>query len=252
MVGRAEPRHLRLALRSTISCQLARSCVRSTAGGTEVSEAAAKKIENPMPISTSAKRFMLRDGGGGVGAQALGGEEIAEAECQQHQQHADLGADHHAIRRAVEAGPVCRYRTTPSPRRRRRSRPRPPSTCARSAEPMRRQAAPSCTRASAMTKQGMPPIQIAAPNWCSASTASSRLLSASRASACVVNVAATSSTSPSAISSGPRRADQQEQHADHGRRADLHDARQWRSSRRARSTPAGRPCRPAPPSASRP
>jgi hypothetical protein len=40
--------------RSTISAQVTRSCVRSIAGGTEVSEAAAKKIATPMPISTSA------------------------------------------------------------------------------------------------------------------------------------------------------------------------------------------------------
>ena len=40
--------------RSTISGQVTRSCVRSIAGGTEVSEAAAKKIATPMPISTSA------------------------------------------------------------------------------------------------------------------------------------------------------------------------------------------------------
>ena len=45
-------------LRSAISAQLTRSCVRSAPGGTEVSEAAAKKIEMPMPISTSAKRFI--------------------------------------------------------------------------------------------------------------------------------------------------------------------------------------------------
>ncbi len=45
-------------LRSTTSAQLTRSCVRSMPGGTEVSEAAAKKIEMPMPISTSAKRFI--------------------------------------------------------------------------------------------------------------------------------------------------------------------------------------------------
>jgi hypothetical protein len=43
-------------LRSTISCQLTRSCCRSTAGGTEVNDAAAKKMVMPMPISTSAKR----------------------------------------------------------------------------------------------------------------------------------------------------------------------------------------------------
>jgi len=50
------------ALRWMISCQVTRSWVRSTAGGTEVSEAAAKKIEKPMPISTSAKRFMRATG----------------------------------------------------------------------------------------------------------------------------------------------------------------------------------------------
>jgi len=34
-------------------------------GGTEVSEAAAKKIETPMPISTSAKRFIRSTGAAG-------------------------------------------------------------------------------------------------------------------------------------------------------------------------------------------
>jgi len=43
-------------LRATISCQITRSCCRSTTGGTEVNEAAAKKMVMPMPISTSAKR----------------------------------------------------------------------------------------------------------------------------------------------------------------------------------------------------
>ncbi len=73
--------------------------------------------------------------------------------------------------------------------------------------PISRQQAPSCTRASAETKQGMPPIQIAAPNWCSPSTASSNGRSVSRAAAWVVSVAAASSTRPAASSSdaGARR-----------------------------------------------
>ena len=37
----------------------------------------------------------------------------------------------------------------------------------------RRQDAGSFTRPSTITKPGMPPTQIAAPSWCSASTASS-------------------------------------------------------------------------------
>ena len=44
--------------RCTTSAQVTRSCVRSMPGGTEVSDAAAKKIEMPMPNSTSANRFM--------------------------------------------------------------------------------------------------------------------------------------------------------------------------------------------------
>ena len=43
-------------LRSTISWKLTRSFGRSTAGGTEVSEAAAKNRVKPTPISTSANR----------------------------------------------------------------------------------------------------------------------------------------------------------------------------------------------------
>ena len=49
--------------------------------------------------------------------------------------------------------------------------------------PTRRQDAPSFTRASAIRKAGMPPTQIAAPNWCSASTASSGRLLSMRAAA---------------------------------------------------------------------
>ncbi len=66
--------------------------------------------------------------------------------------------------------------------------------------PTARQPMPSlmCERAS--TNAGMPPIQIAAPSWCSASTASSGARSESRAIACVVRVAAASTTSP-AVSS---------------------------------------------------
>ena len=48
----------------------------------------------------------------------------------------------------------------------------------------------------------MPPIQIAAPNWCSHSTTSSGARSSSRAAACVVRVAAASSTSARPSSSG--------------------------------------------------
>ena len=59
--------------------------------------------------------------------------------------------------------------------------------------PTSRHAAPSCTRASASRKHGMPPIQIAAPNWCRPSTTSSGARSSSRAAACVVSVAAASS-----------------------------------------------------------
>ncbi len=66
--------------------------------------------------------------------------------------------------------------------------------------PMRCQARASFTRLSAIRKHGMPPIQIAAPNWCSASTASSSKLSDIRAAAWVLSVAAASSTTPSASS----------------------------------------------------
>ncbi len=68
--------------------------------------------------------------------------------------------------------------------------------------PTSRSAPPSFRRASAITKHGMPPIQMAAPNWCSASTPSSSALSDSRAAACVVSVAAASSTAPAPSSQG--------------------------------------------------
>jgi hypothetical protein len=66
--------------------------------------------------------------------------------------------------------------------------------------PTRRHAEPSLTRASAMMKHGMPPIQIAAPSWCNASTPSSGRLYSMRAAAWVDSVAAASSTAPSASS----------------------------------------------------
>jgi hypothetical protein len=47
--------------------------------------------------------------------------------------------------------------------------------------PSRRNASVSRRRPSAMTKHGMPPIQMAAPSWCSPSTASSMARSFSRA-----------------------------------------------------------------------
>ena len=77
--------------------------------------------------------------------------------------------------------------------------------------PTRRSAPPSRNRASAMTKHGMPPIQMAAPSWCSASTPSSSALSDSRAAACVVSVAAASSTPPGAQQPARRGAAPQQQ-----------------------------------------
>ena len=62
--------------------------------------------------------------------------------------------------------------------------------------PISRQLPPSCTRASAETKAGMPPIQIAAPSWCMKLTASRGAWYSRRAAACVVRVAAPSSTRP--------------------------------------------------------
>ena len=66
--------------------------------------------------------------------------------------------------------------------------------------PIRRQAWPFWMRLSASRKQGMPPIQIAAPNWCRNSTSSSGVRLSSRAAACVVSVAAASSIAASASS----------------------------------------------------
>ena len=55
-------------LRSMISWIVTLSSLKSTAGGTEVSDAAAKKIATPMPISTSAKRFSRFTGVAGFSA----------------------------------------------------------------------------------------------------------------------------------------------------------------------------------------
>ena len=46
-------------MRAAISAPLTRSCVRSAAGGSEVSEAAVRITVNPMPISVSPKRLRL-------------------------------------------------------------------------------------------------------------------------------------------------------------------------------------------------
>src|SRR5450432_3414045 len=46
--------------RAAISCNVTRSSVRSAPGGCEVSEAAARMIVRPMPISASPKRSRLR------------------------------------------------------------------------------------------------------------------------------------------------------------------------------------------------
>ena len=151
-------------LRSTISCQVTRSWVRSTAGGTEVSDAAAKKIATPMPISTSAKRRRRLTGVAGLARSRSTSRKFIPPERQQHQEHGDLGADHDAVGGAVEALPVAdiqhahgdaadqdagdaghRHAGEPGA-----DQPPAPS--------------PSRTRASASRKQGMPPIQIAAPS----------------------------------------------------------------------------------------
>ena len=75
--------------------------------------------------------------------------------------------------------------------------------------PTMRNAVGSRTRESAAVKAGMPPIQTAAPSWCSALTASSGSRSSNRAAAWVVAVAAArmskaSATSGAAGASRPR------------------------------------------------
>ena len=47
-----------------------------------------------------------RDRRRGLRAQPLDQQEVAGAETQQHQEHRDLGADHHAVGGAVETLPV--------------------------------------------------------------------------------------------------------------------------------------------------
>ena len=75
-------------------------------GGTEVSEAAAKKMENPTPISTSAKRRM-RSRVGVQGSRRIRSvtRQVAEAEQQEGAEHGDLGGDHHAVGSAVHRAP---------------------------------------------------------------------------------------------------------------------------------------------------
>ncbi len=69
-------------------------------------------------------------------------------------------------------------------------------------DPTSRSPIPSRTPARASRKHGMPPIQIAAPSWCSPSTASNAPRLSRRAAAWVVKVAAASSIRPSASSGG--------------------------------------------------
>ena len=130
-----------------------RSCVRSTAGGTEVSEAAAKKIVKPMPISTSANRFSRMTGVAGLPRSRSTSEELP-AEPEQHQEHGDLGADHDAVGGAVEGLPSRRYRSRPSRRRSSRMQATPAIDMREKRAPTSRQPAPSRTRASARRKHG--------------------------------------------------------------------------------------------------
>ena len=188
--GEARPGQ-RGMFRSMISGQVTRSCVRSTAGGTEVSEAAAKKIATPMPISTSANRFnRVIDMPGGT--QPFDQHVIRGAQPEQQQEHGDLGADHHAIGRAVQARPVADIAETHGDSAHHDAGH---SGDRHAGEPLAHQS-PRCalwTRARAIRKHGMPPIQMAAPNWCRKLTSNSGVRCPSRAAACVVSVAAASS-----------------------------------------------------------
>ena len=59
-----------------------------------------------MPISTSANRRSAVTEVAGSRAQPLDQQEVRPAEPEQHQEHGDLRADHHAIGGAVEPLPV--------------------------------------------------------------------------------------------------------------------------------------------------
>ena len=159
-------------LRSTISGQVTRSCVRSIAGGTEVSEAAAKKIATPMPISTSAKRFSRVIGVAGCARSRSISRKLPPPRPSSMQEHGDLGADHHAIGGAVEALPVADVAQAHGDAAHHDAG----DAGHRHAGEPRADQAPGLRvlmRLSASRKQGMPPIQIAAPNWCRNSTSSS-------------------------------------------------------------------------------
>ncbi len=59
-----------------------------------------------MPISTSAKRFSRVTGVAGCARSRSISRKLPPPEAEQHQEHRDLGADHHAVGGAVEPRPV--------------------------------------------------------------------------------------------------------------------------------------------------
>ena len=122
------------------------------------------------------------------------------------QEHGDLGADHDAVGGAVEPLPVADIARTLMVMPLTRMQATPAIDMRENRAPTSRQAGAVCDAASASRKQGMPPIQIAAPNWCRHSTTSSGARLSSRAAAWVVSVAAASSIRQSADQRRHRRA----------------------------------------------
>ena len=193
-------------LRSTISAQATRSCVRSTAGGTEVSDAAAKKMLNPMPISTSANRRIRSTG--------VAGSRRNRSTTRKLPSPSNSSAPNIAAFAVTITPYAVPYTAPQAPTYSRlntvadtRMQATPTMLMRENRAPTRRNAAPSRSRPSAITKHGIPPTHTAAPRMCSALAANSTPSPDSRATACVVMAAATTTTAtrPSSGAAGTGR-----------------------------------------------
>ena len=90
--------------RVATSASVARSRTTSTAGGSEVSDAAANSTVSPSPSSTSTKRLQTQ-GQDVVGvAKTADGGEVQRAEHEETSENHHLGREHHAVGRPDQRG----------------------------------------------------------------------------------------------------------------------------------------------------
>ena len=162
-------------LRSTTSDHVTRSCTRSTAGGTEVRDAAAKNRLNPTPISTSANRRRRKTGVVGSRRSRSTTRKLPRPSSSRTTNITAFAPTITPYAVPYSASGVPTYSTLNTAADT-RMQPTPAMLIRLNRAPTRRSACPSRSRPSAMTKNGMPPTQIAAPSICSAAAASSRAL----------------------------------------------------------------------------